>query len=145
MLHKLEMFCVRMCSLIDVCFSIFSSIILPNCILLFLFIILFLFIVLRYFFVRYLCWRCGCHLYLLKATWLDLTLQFKVDCNFWHTLYGSFSGLLWVWEWVSGFDHGRNHVFTAGVRGSNFLACDIDELYSPDHWEPVAMKRINLN
>ena len=36
----------------------------------------------RYFFllcsflVHYLCWRCGCHLYSLKATWLELSHYF---------------------------------------------------------------------
>ena len=50
-------FCIRIWSLIDVCFGIFSSIIPSRCI--------------AFFRLRYLCRRCGCHLYLLKATWSD--------------------------------------------------------------------------
>ena len=39
--HRFSQFCIRICSLIDVCFSIFCSIILPHCICFFLLIVFF--------------------------------------------------------------------------------------------------------
>jgi len=119
MLHKLEMFCIRMCSLIDVCFSIFSSIILPNCILLFLFIIFFSLHCIALFF---------CSLFVLKVrmsplfikgylTWLDFTVQsrlqflaYSVRFIFWPTMSVRVS------EWIWPRTQPRFHSWRTGVQ-----------------------------